>query len=107
MTNIASLSEKFFGSCMCIILLVQMRTIVVAMASAVMTILVVSTVAVSTTFAITDNNTDASIRGGENDSSDVLADGTSGNGESPKSGINTTVCGPDPAHACQTSSGGQ
>lgn len=30
-----------------------------------------------------------------------------GNGESAKSGINTTVCGPDAAHACQTSTGGQ
>ena len=69
-----------------------------------MTMLVVSIVAVSTTFAVTDNGT----RGGANDSSSVVAaNGSTDNNESAKSGINTTVCGPDAAHACQTSSGGQ
>ena len=60
-----------------------------------------------TTFALTDNNTDAVTRGGENDSSSIVEPGPSGNDESAKSGINTTVCGPDAAHACQTSSGRQ
>ena len=58
--------------------------------------------AVSTTFALTDNNTDAVTRGGENDSSSIVEPGPSGNDESAKSGINTTVRGPDAAHACQT-----
>ena len=62
---------------------------------------------VSTTFALTDNNTDAVTRGGGNDSSSIVKPGSSGNDEGAKSGINTTVCGPDAAHACQTSSGGQ
>ena len=39
--------------------------------------------------------------------SNVVTDGSSDNGESAKSGINTTVCGADAAHECQTSSGGQ
>lgn len=67
----------------------------------------VSIVAVSTTFAVTDNNnTDARAEAVENDNSSVVAaDGSSDNNESAKSGINTTVCGPDAAHACQTSSG--
>jgi hypothetical protein len=84
-------------------------TIVIAMGgvAAVMAILV-PIVAVSTTFAVTDNNnTDGRAGAVENDSSVVAADGSSDNSESAKSGINTTVCGPDAAHACQTSSGGQ
>ncbi len=39
--------------------------------------------------------------------SSIVELGSSGNDKSAKSGINTTVCGPDAAHACQTSSGGQ
>ncbi|MGH9984548.1 MAG: hypothetical protein ACRD8W_11400 [Nitrososphaeraceae archaeon] len=42
-----------------------------------------------------------------NNSSMPTGNGTSGKSENAKSGINTTVCGPDAAHACQTSSGGQ
>ena len=85
--------------------LVQMTTIVMAIAAVVMAILVLSIVAVSTTFAVTDNNTDVSTLVGGNDNSSVVArDGSSGNGENAKSGINTTVCGPGAAHACQTSS---
>ena len=86
-----------------------MRTIVVVMATAAMALLmsIVAIHAVSTTFALTDNNTDAVTRGGENDSSIIVEPGPSGNDESAKSGINTTVCGPDAAHACQTSSGRQ
>ena len=91
----------------CIILLVQMKTIVVVMAATVMAILVGSIVAVSTTIAVTDNNTDAGTRGGANDSINVVTDGSSDNGESAKSGIKTTVCGPDTAHECQAFSGGQ
>ena len=49
-----------------IILLVQMKTIVVVMAAAVMAILI-SIVAVGTTIAVTDNNTNAGTRGGAND----------------------------------------
>jgi len=66
-------------------------------------------VAASTTFAVIDNNnTDGRAGAVENDSSRVVAaDGPSDNSESAKSGINTTVCGPDAAHECQTSSGGQ
>ena len=60
----------------------------------------------STTFAVTDNGTDESTRGGANDSSSVVAaNGSTDNNESAKSGINTAVCSPDAAHACQTSSG--
>lgn len=82
--------------------LVQMTTIVMAIAAVVMAILVLSIVAVSTTFAVT---TDVSTLVGGNDNSSVVArDGSSGNGENAKSGINTTVCGPGAAHACQTSS---
>jgi hypothetical protein len=82
---------------------------IVAGVAAVMVISLVSIVAVtvvSTTFALTDN-TDAVTRGGGNDSSSIVEPGSSGNDESAKSGINTTVCGPDAAHACQTSSEGQ
>ena len=64
-----------------------MRTIV---GVAVMAILV-SIVAVST-LVVTDN-IDARTRG-----SDSVAAGSS-------SGFNTAVCGPDAAHACQTSTG--
>ena len=88
----------------------NMRTIVVVMATAAMALLmsIVAIHTVSITFALTDNNTDAVIRGGGgNDSSSIVEPGSSGNDESAKSGINTTVCGPDAAHACQTSSGGQ
>jgi len=88
----------------------NMRTIVVVMATGAMALLmsIVAIHTVSTTFALTDNNTDAVTRaGGENDSSSIVEPGSSGNDESAKSGINTTVCGPDAAHACQTSSGGQ
>ena len=88
------------------ILLVQMTTILIAVAAALMAILVVSIVEVSATFAVTDNNTDARAEAVENDRQRVVAaDGSSDNNESAKSGINTTVCGPDAAHACQTSSG--
>ena len=60
-----------------------------------------------TTFAVTDNyNTDARAEALENDRSSVVAaDGSSDNNVSAKSGINAIVCGPDGAHACQTSSG--
>ena len=72
--------------------LVQMTTIVMAIEAAVMAILVLSIVAVGTTFAVT---TDVSTLVGGNDNSSVVArDGSSGNGENAKSGINTTVCGP-------------
>ena len=61
-----------------------------------MTMLVVSIVAVSTTFAVTDNGTDESTRGGANDRSSVVAaNGSTDNNESAKSGINTAVCSPD------------
>ncbi len=67
--------------------------------------LMVSIFAASTTFAVTDNSTDVSTRGGANDSSSVVAgNGSSDRGESAKSGINTTVRSPDAAHACQTPS---
>jgi hypothetical protein len=86
-----------------------MRTIVVVMAIAAIALLmsIVAIHTVSTTFALTDNNTDAVTRGGGNDSSSIVEPRSSGNDEGTKSGINTTVCGPDAAHACQTSSGGQ
>jgi hypothetical protein len=92
------------------ILLVQMNTIVITVAAAVMAMLVISIVTVSTTVAVTDNNnTGVRTEAVENDSSSVSsvieADGSSDNNESAKSGINTTVCGSDAAHACQTSSG--
>jgi len=92
-----------------IILLVQMRTIVVVAMTVVMAILVsiVGTPAVNSISAVTDNKTDAGTGGGNGSSSIEAVDGRPGNGESAKSGINTTVCGPDAAHACQTSSGGQ
>jgi hypothetical protein len=84
-----------------------MNTIVIAVAAALMVMLVISIVTVSTTFAVTDNNnTDVRTEAVENDSSSVIeADGSSDNNESAKSGINTTVCDQDAAHACQTSSG--
>ena len=83
-----------------------MNTIVITVAAA-MAMLVISSVTVSTIFAVTDsNNTGVRTEAVENDSSSVIeADGPSDNNESAKSGINTTVCGPDAAHACQTSSG--
>jgi hypothetical protein len=58
----------------------------------------VSIVAVST-LALTDN-IDARTGGG----SDSVATGSSG-GESIGAGFKTAVCGPDAAHACQTSAG--
>ena len=85
-----------------------MTTIVIAVAAGVMAMLVVSIVTVSTTFAVADNNnTDVRAEAVENDSSSVVeADGSSDNNESAKSGKNKpTVCGPDAAHACQTSAG--
>jgi hypothetical protein len=105
-TNMTFLSEKFLAM-YAYILMVQMTTIVIVVAAAVMAILVVSIVAVSTTFAVTDNNnTDAGAEAVEKDSGNVVAaDGSSDHNESAKSGINTTVCGPDAAHACQTSAG--
>lgn len=69
-----------------------MRTIV---AVTVMAILV-SIVAVST-LAVTDN-IDARTRGSESVATGYMS------GESVGSGIHTAVCGPDAAHACQTSS---
>ena len=49
-----------------------MNTIVITVAAAVMTMLVISIVTVSTTFAVTDNNnTDARTEAVENDSSSV------------------------------------
>ena len=86
----------------------QMRTVVVVAVTVVaMAILmsIVVTHAVRTISAITDNNTEERTRGVGNDSS-IIEPGSSGKDESAKSGINTTVCGPDAAHACQTSSGG-
>ena len=84
-----------------------MNTIVSTVEAAAMAMLVISSVTVSTTFAVTDNNnTGVRTEAVENDSSSVIeVDGPSDNNESAKSGINTTVCGPDAAHACQTSSG--
>ena len=83
-----------------------MNTIVIIVAAAAMAMLVISSVTVSTTFAVTDNNTGIRTEAVENDSSSAIeADGPSDNNESAKSGINTTVCGPDAAHACQTSFG--
>jgi hypothetical protein len=72
-----------------------MRMIVMAITAAFMATLIVSVVTVSITFAATNN------------SSMPTGNGTSGKSENAKSGINTTECGPDAAHACQTSSGGQ
>jgi hypothetical protein len=110
-TNLTFLSEKFLGH-VGILHLVQMKAIVVeAMTAAVMSILVsiVVTPAANTIFAATDNNNTVTGTGGKggNDSSNlVAADGSSSNGgESTKSGINTTVCGPDAAHACKSASG--
>lgn len=91
-------------------LLVQMRPIVVVvMTAAVMSILVsiIGTPAVNSISAVTDNKTDAGTGGGNGNSSIEAANGRPDNGESAKSGINTTVCGPDAAHVCQTSSDGQ
>jgi hypothetical protein len=89
-----------------IILLIQMRSIVIAKSAAIMALLV-SIAAFNSTFAIKDNNTDTSTRRGNDNSSVVVSDGSSDNGESAKSGSNTTVCGSDAAHACKMSSGGQ
>jgi hypothetical protein len=72
---------------------------IVAGVAAVMVISLVSIVA--------DNNTDARTRGEGNDSNSIVEPGSPGNDENAKSGINTTVCGPDAAHACQTSSRGE
>lgn len=79
------------------------------MATAAMALLmsIVAIHAVNTTFALTDNTYAVTRGGGGNDSSSIVEPGSSGNDESAKSGINTTVCGPDAAHVCQTSSGGQ
>ena len=81
-----------------IMLLVQMTTIVMAIAAAVMVtwITIVQSVTVTTDVG--------TIVGGNDKSSVVARDGSSGNGENAKSGIDTTVCGPGAAHACQTSS---
>ena len=104
--NITFLSEKFFGPRMRIFYWFKMTTIVIAVGAEIMTMLVVSIVAVSTTFAVTDNNnTDGRAGAVENDRSSVVGYGSADNNESAKSGINTTVCGPDAPHACQTSSG--
>jgi hypothetical protein len=59
--------------------------------------ILVSIVAIST-LALTDN-IDARTGG-----SDSVAGGSSG-GESVGAGFKTAVCGPDAAHACQTSAG--
>jgi hypothetical protein len=72
-----------------------MRTVV---AVAVMAILVSFVVTLSA-LAVTDNPVDARTT----ERVDTVAAGTSG-GENADSGFYTTVCGPDPAHACQTSS---
>ena len=107
--NIILLSEKFLDQAY-VYFMVQMSPFVIAVAAAAMAMLMVSIVAVNTTFAVTDNNnnTDERAEAVENDSSNVVAaDGSSDNNENAKSGINTTVCGPDAAHACQTSSGGK
>ncbi|MGH9978249.1 MAG: hypothetical protein ACRD8Z_20825 [Nitrososphaeraceae archaeon] len=109
-TNLTFLSEKFLGH-VCILHLIQMKTIVIVSMTAVISILVsiVATPVANTIFAATDNDNTVTGTGGKggNDSSNlVAANGSSSNGgESAKSGINTTVCGPDPAHACKTTSG--
>ena len=72
-----------------------MRTVV---AVAVMAILVMI-VAVLSALAVTDNLVDARTT----ERVDSVAAGSSG-GENAGSGFYTTVCGPDPVHACQTSS---
>jgi hypothetical protein len=66
--------------------------------AAVMAILV-SFVATLSEPAVTDNLVDARTT----ERVDRVAAGTSG-GENADSGFYTTVCGPDPVHACQTSS---
>lgn len=66
------------------------------MAVAVMAILVSF---VATLSAVTDNPVDARTT----ERVDSVAAGSSG-GENADSGFYTTVCGPDPVHACQTSS---
>jgi hypothetical protein len=73
-----------------------MRMIVAV--AAVMAILV-SFVATLSELAVTDNLVDARTT----ERVDSVAAGTSG-GENADSGFYTTVCGPDPVHACQTSS---
>ena len=72
-----------------------MRTVV---AVAVMAILVSFVVTLSA-LAVTDNPVDARTT----ERVDSVAAESSG-GENADSGFYTTVCGPDPAHACQTSS---
>jgi hypothetical protein len=92
------------------VLLILMTTIAIAVAAAaaVMAMMEASIVAVSITFAVSGNSADVSTRGGANDSNSAVAgNAPPSNGENAKSGINTTVCGPDAAHACQTPSGGQ
>jgi hypothetical protein len=93
------------------VLLILMTTIAIAVAAAaaaVMAMMEASIVAVSITFAVSGNSADVSTRGGANDSNSAVAENAPpSNGENAKSGINTTVCGPDAAHACQTPSGGQ
>ena len=68
------------------------------MAVAVMAILV-SFVATLSALAVTDNPVDARTT----ERVDSVAAESSG-GENADSGFYTTVCGPDPVHACQTSS---
>ena len=106
-TNITFLSEKFFGHVCVYFIGSNDYDCNSRGGSSYSFAVVVSIIIVSTTFAVTDNNnTDARTEAVENDSSSVVAaDGSSDNNESAKSGINTTVCGPDAAHACQTSSG--
>ena len=70
-----------------------MKMIVMAIVAAVIATLIVLVATVSISSAVTNN------------SSMPTNNGTSGNSENAKSGINTTVCGPDAAHACQTSGG--
>jgi hypothetical protein len=72
-----------------------MRTV---LAVAVMAILVSFVVTLSA-LAVTDNLVDARTK----ERVDNVAAGPSG-GENADSGFYTTVCGPDPVHACQTSS---
>jgi hypothetical protein len=72
-----------------------MRTVV---AVAVMAILV-TFVATLSALVVTDNPVDARTT----ERVDSVAAGSSG-GENADSGFYTTVCGPDPVHACQTSS---
>ena len=63
------------------------------------TAILVSFVATLSALAVTDNPVDARTT----ERVDSVAAGSSG-GENADSGFYTTVCGPDPVHACQTSS---